>query len=105
MSGKGGTGEELRLRLLQGQQEQLSRLCRILERQNEIAGRQNQGRSLVDTKAIGRPEKLGGSLEKASRRWGQWSYALELWLASQFPDARGILSWATTEMEIRVCRP
>ena len=81
MTGKGGIGEELLLRLLQGQQEQLTRLSGILERQSEIAGRQNQGRTLVDTKAIGRQENLGGSLEEASRSWKQCSYCLELWLA------------------------
>ena len=45
-------------------------------------------------KAVGRPNSLGGSLEEASRNWRQWNYRLELWLASQFPEARKILSWA-----------
>ena len=74
----GNPGEELLLRLLQGQQEQLTRLSRILERQ-ETGPQQGQGKSLVDTKAIGRPDKLGGSLEEASKAWRQWSYRLESW--------------------------
>ena len=97
----GNPGKGLLLRLLPGQQEQLTRLSRILERQE--TGQQGQGKSLVDTKAIGRPEKFGGSLEEASKAWWQWSYRLELWLASQFPDARRILSWATAQdAEIKV---
>ena len=74
----GNRGEELLLRLLQGQQEQLTRLSHILERQ-ETGPQQGQGKSLVDTKAIGRPDKLGGSLEEASKAWRQWSYRLESW--------------------------
>ena len=98
----GNPGEELLLRLLQGQQEQLTRLSRILERQ-ETGPQQGQRKSLVDTKAIGRPEKLGGSLQEASKAWRQWSYLLEMWLASQFPDARKILAWATSQdAEIKV---
>ena len=53
----------------------------------------------MDTKAIGRPEKLGGTLEEASRAWRQWHYRLELWLTSQFPDTRAILTWARTQDE------
>ena len=56
----------------------------------------------VDTKAIGRPEKLGGTLEEASRSWRRWNYRLELWLASQFPEAPetgDILTWARTQDE------
>ena len=90
----GNPGEKLLLRLLQGQQEQLTRLSRILERQ-ETGPQQGQGKSLVDTKAIGRPEKLGGSLEEASQAWRQWSYRLELWLK--------ILAWATSQdAEVKV---
>eukprot|EP00439_Symbiodinium_sp_Y106_P043634 s2346_g5.t1 len=86
----------------EGQQEQLTRLSRILERQ-KTGPQQGQRKSLVDTKAIGRPEKLGGSLQEASKAWRQWSYRLEMWLASQFPDARKILAWATSQdAEIKV---
>ena len=53
----------------------------------------------MDTKAIGRPEKLGGTLEEASRAWRQRHYRLELWLTSQFPDTRAILTWARTQDE------
>ena len=108
-AGAGGTqGEEMLLRLLQGQQEQLQRLQEMMGaqlhgQQQLAAATQNiassaQGasrpRGLIDVKAVGRPNSLGGSLEEASRNWRQWNYRLELWLASQFPEARKILSWA-----------
>ena len=108
-AGAGGTqGEEMLLRLLQGQQEQLQRLQEMMGaqlhgQQQLAAATQNiassaQGasrpRGLIDVKAAGRPNSLGGSLEEASRNWRQWNYRLELWLASQFPEARKILSWA-----------
>ena len=108
-TGGGGTqGEEMLLRLLQGQQEQLQRLQEMMGaqlhgQQQLAAATQNiasstQGasrpRGLIDVKAVGRPSPLGGSLEEASRNWRQWNYRLELWLASQFPEARKILSWA-----------
>ncbi|CAE7251708.1 unnamed protein product [Symbiodinium sp. CCMP2592] len=94
------------LRLLQGQQEQLQRLQEMMGAQ--VHGQQQlaaatqsfasassatKGRGLIDVKAVGRPSQLGGTLEEASRNWRQWSYRLELWLASQFPDARKILAW------------
>ncbi|CAE7627361.1 unnamed protein product [Symbiodinium sp. CCMP2592] len=99
-------GEEMLLRLLQGQQEQLQRLQEMMGAQ--VHGQQQlaaatqsfasassatKGRGLIDVKAVGRPSQLGGTLEEASRNWRQWSYRLELWLASQFPDARKILAW------------
>ena len=102
-AGAGGTqGEEMLLRLLQGQQEQLQRLQEMMGaqlhgQQQLAAATQNiassaQGasrpRGLIDVKAVGRPNSLGGSLEEASRNWRQWNYRLELWLASQFPEAR-----------------
>ncbi|CAE7805490.1 unnamed protein product [Symbiodinium sp. CCMP2592] len=92
------------LRLLQGQQEKLQRLQEMMGAQ--VQGQQQlaaatqsfasasssatKGRGLIDVKAVGRPSQLGGTLEEASK----WSYRLELWLASQFPDARKILAWA-----------
>ncbi|CAE7420072.1 RE2, partial [Symbiodinium sp. CCMP2592] len=95
------------LRLLQGQQEQLQRLQEMMGAQ--VHGQQQlaaatqsfasassaatKGRGLIDVKAVGRPSQLGGTLEEASRNWRQWSYRLELWLASQFPDARKIVAW------------
>ncbi|CAE7196707.1 unnamed protein product [Symbiodinium sp. CCMP2592] len=94
------------LRLPQGQQEQLQRLQEMMGAQ--VHGQQQlaaatqsfasassatKGRGLIDVKAVGRPSQLGGTLEEASRNWRQWSYRLELWLASQFPDARKILAW------------
>ena len=88
-----GTGEQLLMRLLQTQQEQMGQLQALLERSQGPRG------SVVDTKAIGRPEKLGGTLEEASRAWRQWHYRLELWLTSQFPDTRAILTWARTQDE------
>ena len=48
-----GTGEQLLMRLLQTQQEQMGQLQALLERSQGPRG------SVVDTKAIGRPEKLG----------------------------------------------
>ncbi|CAE6971968.1 unnamed protein product [Symbiodinium sp. CCMP2592] len=106
-TGVGATqGEEMLLRLLQGQQEQLQRLQEMMGAQ--VHGQQQlaaatqsfasassatKGRGLIDVKAVGRPSQLGGTLEEASRNWRQWSYRLELWLASQFPDARKILAW------------
>ena len=81
------------MRLLQTQQEQMGQLQALLERSQGPRG------SVVDTKAIGRPEKLGGTLEEASRAWRQWHYRLELWLTSQFPDTRAILTWARTQDE------
>ena len=46
---------------------------------NQLGQEQDQGgKSLVDTKAIGKPGKLGGSLKEASKAWRQWSYR---WLA------------------------
>ena len=94
-----GTGEQLLMRLLQTQQEQMGQLQRLLEQNQRPRG------TVVDTKAIGRPEKLGGTLEEASRAWRQWNYRLELWLTSQFPDTRAILTWARTQdEEITVAR-
>ena len=55
--------------------------------------------TVVDTKAIGRPEKLGSNLEEALRSWRQWNYRLELWLTSQFLATREILTWAKTQDE------
>ena len=51
-----GTGEQLLMRLLQTQQEQMGQLQRLLEQNQRPRG------TVVDTKAIGRPEKLGGTL-------------------------------------------
>ena len=104
----GGTdqGEEMLLRLLQGQQEQLIRLQEMVGAQMQgqqqltavtqsvAAASNSRPRGLIDVKAVGRPNPLGGTLEEASRNWRQWSYRLELWLASQFPEARQILGWA-----------
>ena len=78
-------GEQLLTRLLLGQ------LQRLLEQ-----GQRPRG-TVVDTKATGRPEKLGGMLEDTSRSWQQWNYRLELWLTSQFPETRDILTWARTQ--------
>ena len=111
-AGAGGTqGEEMLLRLLQGQQEQLQRLQEMMGaqlhgQQQLAAATQNiassaqasRPRGLIDVKAVGRPNSLGGSLEEASRNWRQWNYRLELWLA--IPDARKILSWARGDSEI-----
>ena len=72
------------MRLLQTQQEQMGQLQALLERSQGPRG------SVVDTKAIGRPEKLGGTLEEASRAWRQWHYRLELWLTSQFKMRRSL---------------
>ena len=94
-----GTGEQLLMRLLQTQQEQMGQLQRLVEQNQRPRG------TVVDTKAIGRPEKLGGTLEEASRAWRQWNYRLELWLTSQFPDTRAVLTWARTQdEEITVAR-
>ncbi|CAE7551092.1 unnamed protein product [Symbiodinium sp. CCMP2592] len=99
MAGEGPTGEQLLMRLLQTQQEQMGQLQRLLEQNQRPRG------TVVDTKAIGRPEKLGGTLEEASRAWRQWNYRLELWLTSQFPETRAILTWARTQdEEIAVAR-
>ena len=81
------------MRLLQAQQEQMGQLQRLFEQ-----GQRPRG-TVVDTKAIGRPEKLGATLEEASRAWRQWNYRLELWLTSQFPQTREILVWARTQDE------
>ena len=93
MAGEAGTGEQLLMRLLQTQQEQMGQIQRLLEQNQRPRG------TVVDTKAIGRPEKLGGTLEDASRAWRQWNYRLELWLTSQFPETRSILTWARTQDE------
>ncbi|CAE7204644.1 unnamed protein product [Symbiodinium sp. CCMP2592] len=93
MAVEGQTGEQLLMRLLQTQQEQMGQLQRLLEQNQRPRG------TVVDTKAIGRPEKLGGTLEEASRAWRQWNYRLELWLTSQFPETRAILTWARTQDE------
>ncbi|CAE7722011.1 unnamed protein product [Symbiodinium sp. CCMP2592] len=63
-----GTGEQLLMRLLQTQQEQMGQIQRLLEQDQRPRG------TVVDTKAIGRPEKIGGTLEEASRAWRQWNY-------------------------------
>ena len=105
-AGGTGQGEEMLLRLLQGQQEQLIRLQEMVGAQMQgqqqltavtqsvAAASNSRPRGLIDVKAMGRPNPLGGTLEEASRNWRQWSYRLELWLASQFPEARQILGWA-----------
>ena len=102
------------LRLLQGQQEQLARLQEMIGAQMQgqqqlaaatqsvAAASSSRTRGLIDVKAVGRPNALGGSLEEASRNWRQWSYRLELWLASQFPEARRILSWAPEQGESEI---
>ena len=112
--GGAGQGEEMLLRLLQGQQEQLARLQEMIGAQMQgqqqlaaatqsvAAASSSRTRGLIDVKAVGRPNVLGGSLEEASRNWRQWSYRLELWLASQFPEARRILSWAREQGESEI---
>ena len=112
--GGAGQGEEMLLRLLQGQQEQLARLQEMIGAQMQgqqqlaaatqsvAAASSSRTRGLIDVKAVGRPNALGGSLEEASRNWRQWSYRLELWLASQFPEARRILSWAREQGESEI---
>ena len=72
----------------------LMRCCRHNGTASEIAGGQGQRPrgTVVDTKAIDQPVKLGGMLEEASRSWRQWNYSLELWLTSQFPETRDILT-------------
>ena len=94
---QGTTGEQLLLRVLQAQQEQMQAQQAQMEQLQRLVeqGQRPRG-SVVDTKAIGRPEKLGGTLEEASRAWRQWHYRLELWLASQFSETRAILTWART---------
>ena len=94
------------LRLLQGQQEQLIRLQEMVGAQMQgqqqltavtqsvAAASNSRPRGLIDVKAAGRPNPLGRTLEEATRNWRQWSYRLELWLASQFPEARQVLGWA-----------
>ena len=112
--GGAGQGEEMLLRLLQGQQEQLARLQEMIGAQMQgqqqlaaatqsvAAASSSRTRGLIDVKAVGRPNALGGSLEEASRNWRQWSCRLELWLASQFPEARRILSWAREQGESEI---
>ena len=92
--GGAGQGEEMLLRLLQGQQEQLARLQEMIGAQMQgpqqlaaatqsvAAASSSRPRGLIDVKAVGRPNPLGGILEEASRNWRQWSYRLELIVVS-----------------------
>ncbi|CAK9097534.1 Retrovirus-related Pol polyprotein from transposon TNT 1-94 [Includes: Protease [Durusdinium trenchii] len=57
---------------------------------------------MVAERLVGRPNPLGGSIEEASRDWRQWSYRLELWLSSQFPDARTLLGWARDQGDTKI---
>ena len=67
---QGSTGEQLLLRVLQAQQEQMQAQQAQMEQLQRLVeqGQRPRG-SVVDTKAIRRPEKLGGTLEEASRSW------------------------------------
>ena len=94
---QGSTGEQLLLRVLQAQQEQMqAQQAQMEQLQRHMEQGQRPRGIVVDTKAIGRPEKFGGTLEEASRSWRQWHYRFELWLTSQFPETRAILTWART---------
>ena len=80
-----GQGEEMLIRLLQGQQEQLARLQEMIGAQMQgqqqlaaatqsvAAASSSRPRGLIDVKAVGRPHPSGGTLEEASRGWRQWS--------------------------------
>ena len=68
-----GQAEQMLMQMLQqqqqlmmGQQAQLDNLARLVERQAPA-----HPRGLVDLKAVGRPESLGGNLDQATSTWRQ----------------------------------
>ena len=94
-----GQAEQMLMQMLQqqqqlmmGQQAQLDNLARLVERQAPA-----HPRGLVDLKAVGRPESLGGNLDQATSTWRQWSYKYELWLASQWENGAQVLRWCEAE--------
>lgn len=98
-TGPGAGPQELLLQMLQQQQQmmgqqqaQLNVLTRLVEKQSS-----GQTRGVVDLKAVGRPEPLGGTLEEACSAWRHWSYKYELWLASQWDNAAQVLRWCESE--------
>ena len=51
--------------------------------------------SVVDVKAVGKPEMLqGDTKEQIKQRWPLWSFGFTTWFASQHEQAEDMLKWA-----------
>eukprot|EP00435_Cladocopium_sp_Y103_P011381 s4126_g3.t1 len=75
--------------LHEAQGRQAAELAKSLE------GLTRRSTGVVDVKGVGKPDHLKGSHEEVKKVWKTWSYKMETWFCSQYPEVgQKVLDWA-----------